>query len=510
MGPENYNHTQRRSAPLLNQEVFQDYYERANWHTDAFPDAAEGAPSLKKARARVDVLKKLSDKVYANPREFDEYYKLRKVTVPHPLPADEYQVLAKELWEKYIILSPDHLPFIELIELAQIVANVMGHCMIEKNDKDSNKYENFLNALAVYASYRIALKYPGLTVPQKFRETWALLKSHYTKSVVTVFAANIDLNLTLFSEAVESVGTIAASIRREVPDCERETHALRSCAHDLWKQMAVLQRYTLKQSLFESAFGEDTQWAILDYHQIRCQSSDASPDKLLRGLESCAIFAQKTSRDIPPSLQLEIVESKSEDGYMIQEGLHVPFDYNFMYLLGTDGELYLQSYPVKLPLRPLFKAAHAEGAYEFFCLHAIGRVFDMVVPRVVVDAMPPLNGIRKKIAHANIDGRVARSIIQDIYVPRKIRIKKAEEVQIMIDDEQKELTEKSQTEKQTRSFYGRVGHPRTLPRGYKPHPDAKKWAKEDGCLRELEDNETWCRPVDSPVPVVHRQKGGKN
>lgn len=500
MDGQHLNRAQRQNAPSLSQDFL----------PNAFADAADKTSSLQKVRTHLDALKTLNYKVYANPRSFDEYHALRKVAVPHPLPAHEYHALAKELWDKYIIPFPDHLPFLELIELAQIVANIMGHCMIEKNDKDrSDKYDNFLNALASYASYRIALKYPGSIVPQKFRESWELLKPYYTESVVTVFAANVDMNLTMFSSAVESVGTIASSIRREVPDCERERAALRSCAHDLWRQMAALQRYTLKQSLFESSFGEDTQWAILDYHQIRSQSSDDFSGTLFRGLESYAIFAQKASPNIPPSLQLEIVEIESEDGRMRKAGLKMPFTYNFMYLLGADGELYLQSYPVKLPLRPLFKVAHAEGAYEFFRLHAIGRVFDMVVPRVVVDAMPSLNGIRKKIADAPAGARVAHSIIQDIYLPRKIRIKKTEEVQAMIDNEQKELVEKSHTEKQTRSFYGRVGHPKKLPQGYKPHPDSRKWAKEDGFHRELESNETWCRPVDSPVQVVHRQKGGK-
>ena len=462
-------------------------------------------------RERVRELKDLCDGVCEDPRSFPYYRRLKSITLPQLLTSERYQSLARDLCNEYLKSSENQLPFLHLLYLALMVTNVQGRIIAENHDeKQSTEYGGFLDALALYAAYKIALRYPSSFVLEHMQKFWEIFKEKYKDSMVSLFFMNFELCLTNIYGSVEMVKELTESISEEVPDCEEESRELKSSADELWMLVSKLQRYTIKQSLYSSAIGKQAQWAILDHRQIQSEHSlDFAGRRLKMQFESFAIFTRCIESEAPSSLDTKIIHSEEQSNKKVTKAtLETSFRYDMQFLLGADGELYHTAYPIKVPLRPIFKKQNSEGAYQFLRMHSIARVYDMVVPRVIIDQLPPLDGIKTNSSRRHANRRVAVGIIQDIMLPRVIKIRATKDVQKEIDREKREC-EDYQKEGKSRRFLGRVGHPRILPHGYRPHQDAKELAKEDGFYRELEDNETWCRPVDSLVPVVHRQKTPK-
>ena len=155
-----------------------------------------------------------------------------------------------------------------------------------------------------------------------------------------------------------------------------------------------------------------------------------------------------------------------------------------------------------------------EAQYEFMRFQFIARLFDLVVPREISEQTPSMDGLTERMRSARNARPDVRpiQILRDLITPRKYILRDREAIkkaQAREEEGENGQDGVSEDQKIRHQFFGRVGHPMKLRTGYRPHPDARKWAKEDGFYRELEENETWCRPIDSPVPVVHRQKGRK-
>ncbi|MEK7648429.1 MAG: hypothetical protein AAB400_00740 [Patescibacteria group bacterium] len=277
---------------------------------------------------------------------------------------------------------------------------------------------------------------------------------------------------------------------------------LKQSTNELFQELKHSQRYTIKQSCYldETGIAPISGWACIDPKQMR-NAEALSIDELEVAIRSTSCLAEYIPFREGDGMQ-SVSASHFTDGPRV--GTRYSFDAitSLECKVGHDGELYVFVYPIKLSLRDIYKKCGMEAQYEFIRLQFIARLFDLIVPREISEQTPSVENLSESVRQGKQadPSKKTLEIIRDIITPRTLILRDRARVERAYDDE---------LNAQKRQFLGRVGHPMRLRKGYKPHPDAKKWAKEDGFLRELEPNETWCRPVDSPVAVVHRQKGGK-
>ncbi len=280
---------------------------------------------------------------------------------------------------------------------------------------------------------------------------------------------------------------------------EERAEELRFMADELFTNMIQSWQYSIRQSIWEDSFfhADQQAWVVLDHRQFK-----GLPEDLRDNLSHViAYFLIATDKNHIGSTQAT-AESYTQDECR-KVSLDIPFDYCNALRLCNDGDLYLTTNDIPISLRRICEKNDKSEAYEFLRLTLIGHLFDLVVPRKILEQTPAFSRIKDIIKNAHIRGSSLIEGIRELITPRTMIIRNPDVVR---QAHQEEMNDLDNQEKQTRQFFGRVGHPKKLPQGYKPHPDAKKWAKEDGFHRELDDNETWCRTIDSPVPVVHRQK----
>ncbi len=287
---------------------------------------------------------------------------------------------------------------------------------------------------------------------------------------------------------------------------------LKRSTDELFHGLKQLQRYTIKQSCYtdESGIAPISGWVCIDPLQIRNAEQLSRTELAIVNLSNDCMAEYVPFRE--ESGMYGITASHFTDGNKI--GTNYSFDAltGLKCKVGHDGELYYFVYPIKISLRDIYKKCGMEAQYEFMRFQFIARLFDLLVPREISEQTPSMDGLAERMRHARSERPDVRpmQILRDLITPRKYILRDKEGMKKALAREEEGRNEQdsvNEDQKIRHQFFGRVGHPMQLRTGYRPHSDAKKWAKEDGFWRELEDNETWCRPIDSPVPVVHRQKG---
>ncbi|MEK7648428.1 MAG: hypothetical protein AAB400_00735 [Patescibacteria group bacterium] len=293
---------------------------------------------------------------------------------------------------------------------------------------------------------------------------------------------------------------------------DEEARDLRQDTNKLVTEMKQLQRYPIQQSLYEDEMGCRAvhSWAVLDMRQQKGKE-ELSPFKrevLDRSQDFLAQFFAIYDDTTPDSVSSHVERMEYKYGTAISFNANLALTY----ILAADGELYYQVHPVRIPMREIFQKCGMEAQYEFLRFQFVARLFDLIVPREISDQTPSLNGLAERVKKALRENSSLKvgTIVRNLIVPRTMIIRNKESIrrafewksQVSDDDTPEEAERK-------RQFLGRIGHPMRLRLGYKPHPKANEWAREDGFWRDLEPNETWGRTIDSPVSVVHRQKGHK-
>ncbi len=294
---------------------------------------------------------------------------------------------------------------------------------------------------------------------------------------------------------------------------DEEALALRQDTNRLVSEMKQLQRYPVQQSLYEDEMESQAvhSWAVLDMRQQKGKEelSSFKRDILERSHDFLAQFFAIHGDTIPERVDSHVVKMD----YKYGTGLSFNANLALTYMLAEDGELYYQVHPVRIPMREIFQKCGMEAQYEFLRFQFVARLFDLVVPREISERTPSLEGLAERVKKARSENPSTKTgaIIRNLITPRTLILRDKESLRRAYERKSHMLEGDTPEESERKhQFYGRIGHPMRLRQGYKPHPKANEWAKEDGFWRDLEPNETWCRTIDSPVPVVHRQKGKKN
>lgn len=412
----------------------------------------------------------------------------------------EYGSFSRNIFKTYIEGRSFKDAITALYYVSVILLNVMKH-RPPRVVKMSKYHMEPISALFVHT----ALQYFPLCSESDRIHLEALKKQIKSIDILGMEFEYLDHFLFDFISVYHTGTEIEQYMKNELGMEIADSRELREMADQLFGDMRRLQRYTIRQSLFddEMSLSHTQGWAVIDPRQMR-DVNKISHDEvrlLMKHHNSIAEFVS-----IRSDQKVEGVEMIVDPQPLVMEVMY-PFtaNLNLIFKLGADGELYYQTYPIEVSWREIFKKAGHEAAYEFLRFQFIARFFDLVVPREISEQTPSMDGLSARVRRMRSEQPLARpiQILRDLITPRRLILRNGEAIKHAQDRE-------SEERRQQRQFLGRVGHPMRLRQGYRPHPDSRKWAKDDGFLRELEDNETWCRPVDSPVPVVHRQKGHKN
>ncbi len=305
-----------------------------------------------------------------------------------------------------------------------------------------------------------------------------------------------------------------------LPDFNENEREMKNLNDELFQEMKRLQRYTVKSVEYDDMMMPypKSVWVIANPKELPvAEEHDSEARKLSRRMRNggFAVFQllSRVTNDVEEYHTLQDLCKGSRVAVLVDQSnpshIGLMLDSMSFHLDCQDGELYVRLYPLRIPLRAFFQRANAVGAYEYLRCSFISAVFDNIAPRKIYEQTPSLQALHEKLlTMASTSSSERFKTFRDFIAPRTLLIRSTSDEQI-VHDIAEESAEYEEIKIQ-RQFLGRVGHPMRVRAGYRPHPDARNWAKEDGFHRELEENETWCRPVDSPVPVVHRQKGKKN
>lgn len=272
----------------------------------------------------------------------------------------------------------------------------------------------------------------------------------------------------------------------------------RERADELFCAMKRCRRYSIRESYFQDdCFQTEQQqaWAILDPRHA--QSLNPILAEKFNGAYAL-FFLAKDVAEIE-GLSMTTDEETFEAACVVK--FNVPFVTRCNWELGHDGHLYMQTYPYPLSIKKIFEREGKLATYEILRLSFIARVFDLTVPRSIVEQTPSLEQMKKRVLHARAQGLSAPSAIRDIIVPRSLLIRDTDNVDRLMDTEMDSIMRISGI---TRTFLGRIGHPRWIRQGYRA-PEFLKQAAFEEANYTLQEGETWCRFIESPIPVVHRQ-----
>lgn len=419
--------------------------------------------------------------------------------------ASEFESFSRNLFQHYIKGRSMVDALASLYYLSIILMNIRSiHAQrCEQSNTPHAKYHLFpIQALALTTAQHY---FHQFTPADQRRLSW--LTDRIDAPELKKVFENIDNYFTDLNSVCSVADAMERTMRDELDITPSDARELQEMSDQLFSELMRLQQYTIRQSLFDDQMKlpYTERWVVSDPHQIRPVENIGSLEfKLVMKFHECvaeflSVRAGQDIRDLSMCVTREELELR----------ITLPFtaSLNLVFKLQSDGELYYQVYPVAVCWRDVFKKIGMEHVYEFLRFQFIARFFDLVVPREISEQTPSMDGLKERFCHArSSQGEVkATRTLRDLITPRIRMLRDKKKIQ---EAQQRELDDANAKTK--REFFGRVGHPMRLRQGYRPHSDAKKWAKEDGLLRELEDNETWCRPVDSPMPVAHRQKERKS
>lgn len=426
--------------------------------------------------------------------------------------AAEYGSFSRALYKTYITGRPCRDAISACYYISCILLNI-ARCVSKNNTKkdivsiESGRAMRHLDPIDAL-QLRVAEEYFMLGSESDRQHLLSLKEKIGSEHILGTAIERLDNYLADFCNAYFMGPEIEKYMKEELCLEVSDMPELRSTTNQLFSGLIQLQRYTIRQSIFddETKLFASQAWAVIDPHYTRgVELLDGDEVHLLKKHHGgIAHFVSiHEGSDIT-----EIAMSVDRQPRNI--GVSYPFTANFdrIFMLCEDGELYYSTYPVALSWREIFKKAGHEAAYEFLRFQFIARLFDLVVPREISEQTPSMDGLAARIGRIRNEQPLIRpvQVLRDLITPRTRILRDREGIKKAQEREDEGVGKESENQKVQRQFLGRVGHPMSLRAGYRPHPKAKEWAKEDGFWRDLEPNETWCRPVESPVPVVHRQK----
>ncbi len=475
-------------------------------------DPTQEAPRVvdKAEKQLAQMLKSVADGTFETipfARKLKDYHSRDDVSV------EEFRNFATQIYSQYIASNSFPLSLKKL----QTFVTIGSHLV-----KMYACFSYVLKAVMSYAALQMfSMPLQRQTITERFEYVKSLATRYSKESADRYGESNLGdflIPFYIFTNAIPFSMYVKKQMRETLFLSDADALEFKNESDRLCKEIRDLQDCTLKQSYYVDPLTHyGAGWAIVDPRQAKITPQDTSQSSInhvrsrsLRYSGAFAEFVMMIDTDLQNSLSKSFSEVHSANRQM-SGGSEYSFAANDSHIYHVDlndGEIYYQLYPVRISLREVFAKMNAEPQYQFLRLTFLARLADMVLPRVIVDSLPALSEISERVRSAK-EHASSRSmsgiIIQDFIVPRR-KILKNKEALAAAHQQEKNAYANEEKGKSMRQFFGRVGHPRRLAKGYHPHSDAKKWAKEDGFWRELEDNETWCRPVDSPVPVVHRQK----
>lgn len=436
---------------------------------------------------------------------------------------EEYEHFARDLYNQYIASDS----FGKSLKRLQILISIIQFL--------TNKLSCFCDVARVVESYAaqqmFAMPLSTSTISGRRKYVKSLIdeygkahKEEYKKkNYKELFAASLSpflIDFYILNNAIPFSSYLKKQMTENLSLTDGDALEFRMESDMLWREILAAQSYTLKQSYYvDPLTNYQAGWAIIDPQQAEIGTrgctgvTDVSYLKVEKDKYSGAFaeFVMMTSTEVSEGLSKDYSPVRGQNRAM-SGGPEYSFpvnDSHIYHLDFRDGEIYYQLYPVRISLREVFSKINAEPQYHYLRMSFLARLADMVLPRIIVDALPPLSEMPQRIqsAQQNTESNtVGGVIVRDFVVPRRKALRNKEALQLAYQTEEKQYEQEQVQNKISRQFLGRVGHPRRLAKGYHSHPDAKKFAKEDGFHRELEDNETWCRPIESPMSVVFKQK----
>ncbi len=420
----------------------------------------------------------------------------------------EYGSFARNLFKTYIEGKSFKGAMGSLYYLSVILAKIAVNKSTAQSEGNASNHSYHLEPITALCLFT-ALQYFS-TTSQSDSEQLTTLMNNIEGDIIKKEFEYFDCSLSDFCNTYRTAPEILRYMEKELGLTKADAPELKSMTDTLFKELKQLQRYTIRQSLFDDEIdiGDTQSWAVIDPRQMHAMDkiSNNEAGLLKKHYDCIAEFVSVQNGQEVSEVGLRV------DPQYLEVGVALSFTANLalIFKLRDDGELYYQTYPIAVSWREIFKKAGAEEAYEFLRYLFVARLFDLVVPRIIAEETPSMNDLAGHLLEARNEQPTVRPIriLRDLITPRVYILRNKERIQQAqkreMEDGETDIERESRIQRQ---FLGRVGHPMRLRAGYRPHADKKKWAKEDGFYRELDDNETWCRPVDSPVPVVHRQKG---
>ena len=455
-----------------------------------------------------------------HPERFTHYEKVRKLFGEQLPSAEQLTTLANQLYQDYIHGMDPTSSLLSYFIVIEMIESVFDHAY-GKTESETN--DHILELLEEALLTRIALgvfRHYSSDDEEALSMIENIAKEENSDASIVFVRERFIRRMTDFRNAHQFSKMMHDLISHEIPDIGEHEREMKRMNDEMFREMKRLQRYTLQEVNFDDPlldqgvfWGLATSKSFNEY--LPQQESHIENESLRMRAAGMAIFtpfftARKDTGDHEAvnaffgsqGMEFAINPSDPSCVALTYDGLNFVVDKD-------SGELFHKMYPLRIPLKAFFQRCGASGEYEYLRCALLSTLYDNIVPITLLQQSQTLWDVCGQLRSLRSSNPSACfKVLRDFIAPRIIRLKKAKDEDIRGDllHELEELVGK----KIQHQFFGRVGHPMKLRAGYRPHTDARKWAKEDGLDRELEEDETWCRPIESPVPVVHWQKNRKN
>jgi hypothetical protein len=275
---------------------------------------------------------------------------------------------------------------------------------------------------------------------------------------------------------------------------EREVN-MKELSDEIMAQLVELRQYGIKPAFTNNDTitkkpGES--WVTTDPKQYL-----HAGDKTLRSCIPHVAGFVLASTPRPQDLSAKYQDIDYGDGIQTY-GLN--FDFNTSLNLGmfADGDLGIATLHSVRSIKPYFERAGKAGLYEYLRLNLVKTLFDLVVP---TDVIKDADGNAAPTESTWEWKRKPSSSIEDIMLPRLRYLNEhGDDILNRLRSEEDENMLKLRE-------HGVVGHPRLLPPGYQPTPEAAALAARDGVT--LKPGQTYVRShkrgsADNGVILSHR------